>query len=258
MKSEEQIIRIAKNFGNGAHIFVPKGWVGEQIILVKPQKKDIKERIISALNQHLDSIIGAYLFGSYARGEQSEDSDIDLFIVADKKIIIYEKDFEVTCLEQKEIEKAIKLEPILLYSIFSEAKPIINSKLLEELRSKHKPSLNDFNEFFKDCKRMIKVNEDFLESEKNEFISSEAVIYSLVLRMRGLFIIKSLLKENKYSLRLFKTWIKSKLPRINFSAIYKAYKDSKNEKKIKQKIKTSDIRLLLNLLNKEISILENG
>ena len=60
MKSEEQIIRIAKNFGNGAHIFVPKGWVGEQIILVKPQKKDIKERIISALNQHLDSIKGRF------------------------------------------------------------------------------------------------------------------------------------------------------------------------------------------------------
>mgnify|MGYP001577983350 FL=1 len=258
MNNEEQIIRIAKNFGNGAHIFVPKRWAGEQIILVKPQKKDLKERIISALSHHLDSIIGVYLFGSYARGEQSEDSDIDLFIIANKKIKINEKDFEVTCLEQKEIEKAIKLEPILMYSILSEAKPIINSNLLEELKLKYKPSQKDFNEFFKDCKRMIKVNEDFLESEKKEFLSSGAVIYSIVLRMRGIFIIKSLLKGDKYSFKLFNSWIKSKLPEINFSSIYGAYKDSKNEKKIKQKIKTSDIKLLLNLLNKEVSMLDNG
>lgn len=258
MKNEQQIVRIAKNFGNGAHIFVPKEWVGEQIIIIKPQKKALKERIISAFSNNLDSIIGIYLFGSYARGEQTENSDIDLFIIADKKIELNEKDFELTCLEQKEIEKAIKLEPILLYSILSEAKPIINSMLLEELKSKHKPSQKDFSDFFRDSKRMIKVNEDFLKSEKKEFISSEAVIYSLVLRMRGVFIIKSLLKGDKYSLKLFKSWIKSKIPEINFNLIYEAYRDSKSEKKITQKIKTSDIKLLLNLLNKEVSMLNNG
>ncbi len=258
MKNEGQIIRIAKIFGNGAHVFVPKGWAGEQIVLVKPQKKDLRERIFSALNPYLESIIGIYLFGSYARGEQSENSDIDLFVIADKKIKIGEKDFEVTCLDQKEIEKAVKFEPILLYSILSEAKPIINSKLLDELRSTYKISLNDFNEFFEDCKRMIKVNKEFLEREETEFLLSEAVIYSVVLRIRGLFIIQSLLKGKKYSHKLFKSWIKSRLPKIDFNSIYTAYNESKNEKKIKQKIKIKDIKLLLELLIKEISLLENG
>ena len=122
MKNEEQIVRMVKLFGNGAHVFVPKDWTGEEIVLIKPRKKSLKERIISSLDPYLDSIIGVYLYGSYARSEEKKDSDIDLFVIIDKKIKIKAEGFEIICLEQKEIEKAIKLEPLLMYSIFSEAK----------------------------------------------------------------------------------------------------------------------------------------
>ena len=257
MTMEERITRNVKVFGNGAHIFVPKAWAGEQILLVRPKKNTIKERIIEALDPYLDSIIGVYLYGSHARDEQKDDSDIDLFVITDKKIKIRAKGFEIISLEQKEIEKAIKLEPLLMHSILSEAKPIINSGLIEELKSKYKPKLSEFTSFIEDCKRMIKVNEDFIE-EKAHSISSEAVIYSLVLRLRGLFILRSLLEDKPYTHKYFKQWIAKSLPEIDFSTIYEAYRLSKHENKIKQKVKVKDLKILLEFLKNEIHSLENG
>lgn len=257
-ETQGKIFRVARAFGNGAHVLIPKEWIGEQIALVKAQKKGIKERIFSALSEYLDSIVGIYLYGSYARSEQAEDSDIDLFIIADKKIKIRAEGFEIISLEKKDIEKAIKAEPLLIYSILSEAKPIMNSGLLDELRKNHMPKKPDFKSFFKDTWQIIKVNEEFLESEKGDYLSSEAIIYSLVLRLRGLFIIKSILKKSKYTHKSFRSWIKSELPKINFSQIYGAYRSSKNEEKIKQKIKVKDIISLLDFLKNHLSIMENG
>lgn len=257
-EKQEQLIRIVKTFGNGAHVFVPKDWAGEQIFLVRPKNKSVKEKILFALDDYLDSIIGIYLYGSHARDEQEEESDIDILVITDKKIKIKAKGLEIICLEQKEIDKAIRLEPLLIYSILSEGKPIINSKLFEELKIKYVPKIDDFKEFLKDSKRMIKVNEEFLESEKGDYLSSEAIIYSLALRLRGVFIVKSILKGDKYTHKLFKSWIKSKLPMIDFNSIYEAYRISKNEEKIKQKIKVIDIKLLIEFLKNEIDILYNG
>ena len=38
MKLQEQIIREVKKIGNGAHIFTPKEWIGEKVIIVRTKK----------------------------------------------------------------------------------------------------------------------------------------------------------------------------------------------------------------------------
>lgn len=258
MENEEKIVRVVKLFGNGAHVSVPKEWNGEQIILIKPKKKNLNERILSSLEPHLNSIVGVYVYGSYARSEEREDSDIDLFVVTDKKIKLTVKGFEIVCLEQKDIEKAIKLEPLLMHAIISEAKPIINSGLLQQLKLLHKPKLSNFREYFKDCRRIIKLNEVSIESEKGDYLSSEAVIYSLVLRLRGAFIIKSIMSDKKYTHEELNSWIEDRLPQIDFYSVYEAYRRSKNGERVQQKIKVADARSLLKLLKNEISVLENG
>ena len=258
MDNQEQITRMVKSFGNGAHVFVPKDWAGEQIQIIKPAKKSLRERILLELDPYLDSIEGVYLYGSNARSEQVLDSDIDLFVITNKKIKINSKGFEILCLKQEDIEKAVKIEPLLMYSIFSECQTIINSKLIENIKANYEPSLKDFKIFLEDSKRMIKVSEEFLQSENSDYVSGDAVIYSIVLRLRGLFIIHSLLKGKKYSTDLFKKWVKSNLSPTDFDLIYGAYRSSKNEKKFKQKIKVKDLRLLLNFLNKEIIKLIDG
>ncbi len=258
MEHQEQLLRTVKLFGNGAHIFVPREWAGEQIQVIKLQKKKLKERILEVLDPYLESIVGIYLYGSYARGEQEEESDIDLFIITDKKIKIKAEGFEIISLEENMIEKALKSEPVLMYSLFLEAKPIINAQLLEHLRIKAHPRLSDFSEFLNDCKRLIQINKKSLESEKGEYYSGEAVMYSLILRLRGVYLIRLLLRAKKYNTSDFKEWISEKLPHIDFKRIYEAYRSAKREIKIKQKIKVKDLSLLLNLLSAEVKVLANG
>lgn len=257
MENEEKIVRVVKSFGNGAHIFVPKYWEGEKIILVKPVRKSLREKILEVIEPYLENIIGAYLYGSYSRNEQREGSDIDLFIITNKKIKINKKGFEVLCIEEKNIKKSLELEPLLMHAIISEAKPVINIKLLNELKEKYKINLKDFNEFLKSTKNIIKVNKEFLSLEQKEYLSGEAVIYSLVLRLRGVHIINSLLDEKPYSNKSFKMWIKKSLSNIEFDSIYENYLTSKNNKKLKFKIKVNDLIILVGFLDNQLSILEN-
>ena len=252
MINEERIIKVASSFGNGAHIFVPKDWVGEKIVLIKPKSKILKERIIEVLEPYFEYVVGAYLYGSYARKEQTEESDIDLFVIANKNIKIKQKGFEILCCEEKNIKKLIKLEPLIIYSILSEAKTIINSELINKLQIEYKPRLEYFNNFFKETKRIIQIQEGIIESEKKEYIASEAIIYSLILRLRGLFIIKSIIKNEKYAHSSFKEWIINKLPNVDFDSIYRLYSASKNGIKIKERIKLEDIKMLVDFLKEEV------
>ena len=70
--------------------------------------------------------------------------------------------------------------------------------------------------------------------------------------------IKSILSEENYTHKMFNSWITGKLSEIDFDLIYEAYRSSKNDKKIKQQIKVSDIRLLIKFLKSEILKLESG
>lgn len=63
----------------------------------KHHLKDITERIAvlskNVFGEKLDAVI---LYGSYARGEESEDSDIDIMVLADipkEKLFLYKKEF---------------------------------------------------------------------------------------------------------------------------------------------------------------------
>ena len=57
----EQLIRKVGVVGNGAHIFVPKEWIGEKVIVIKAPAKELKEQILDVLNPYLENIEGAYL-----------------------------------------------------------------------------------------------------------------------------------------------------------------------------------------------------
>ncbi len=249
-QSREQIIREARLFGNGAHVFVPKEWAGEHILLIK--EESVEKRIMKVIEPHLAIIKGAYLYGSRARGDFDESSDIDLFIITSKDLKLRAKNFEIICLKEDKIEDAIKVSYMMIYSILAEAKPIINSELLEKLREKYKPKIEYFKEFLESCNRIININEMFLEEDKERGENSGAVIYSLVLRLRGIFIINCLLSKEEYSHEKFIKWVSSKARVLSFENIHEGYREFKNDKKISRKINNDDLLKLLNLLKLEV------
>jgi len=258
MAGQEQIIRKASLIGNGAHIFVPKEWAGEEIVLTRKPKKPMREMVLDVLEPYLEDISGAFLFGSYARGEARTDSDVDLFVVSNKKIKIKKRGFGVVCVQEGKFENALDIAPVIIYSMLSEAKPIINAGFLERLREKYKPKLNDFRDFLEDCHRAIKINESLLEEEDKEYTENTASAYSLILRLRGAFIIRCLLAHKEYSKTLFKDWINSNLPDVDFDSIYNSYVNVKIGRNGRRKLKIKDLLALLELLRKEVNKLRDG
>ena len=62
METKEQLIRIVSQVGNGAHIFAPKEWINEKVLIIRLEKKTIKEQVLEKIYPHLDKIIAVFLF----------------------------------------------------------------------------------------------------------------------------------------------------------------------------------------------------
>ena len=88
MVQEEKIIRKVSEIGNGAHIFAPREWLNEEVILVRIPRKNTKEEILKLLSPYLDRVIAVFLYGSYARNEQNKNSDMDIFVISSEKFIV--------------------------------------------------------------------------------------------------------------------------------------------------------------------------
>ena len=80
--------KIVQKFGNGGHIVLPKEYVGKRIRFTAEPKtfEDVKSEVLEFLKPYLGSILGIYLYGSYARGEQTIDSDVDILAITKHKI----------------------------------------------------------------------------------------------------------------------------------------------------------------------------
>lgn len=241
---KEQIIREVTPIGNGAHVFTPKDWIGEEIVLIRVVKPSLKERVLDILTPYLENIRGVYVYGSYARGEAEKESDIDVLIIANKKFSIKEKGFEIIVLKEEDIIKALEISPVLIYSALAEAKPIMNAELLEKLRKRYKPNTTYFKSYIKETKNMIRINEEILDP------------YSLILRLRGIYIINQLLKNDVYSHKKFRSWIYKNLPKIELDVILLSYKRTKRNK-ANLLIKTEDLNKILSFLKGQTERLEN-
>ncbi|MDD5192291.1 MAG: DUF2080 family transposase-associated protein [Candidatus Nanoarchaeia archaeon] len=252
MIQEEKILRRVTEIGNGAHIFAPKEWLHEEVIIIRVPRKNPKEEILKLIYPHLDKIIAVFLFGSYARNEQEMDSDMDVFVVSSEKFKIRAKDIEVIVIPEDKLETAKRLNPVLFYSMLQEARPIINPSYLEKLKQE-KVRFDYFKDFLKGTESSIKSIQEIMEMDR-KLKNKEApgsVIYSLILRLRGIFIINFLLNKKKYSKKAFLAWLIKNLE-VDFDNIHKVYRAFRDNKKISGKVSVKDAESLLSFIIKEI------
>lgn len=220
--SNEQLIRQVTQVGNGAHVFAPREWLNEKVLIIRLEKKSLKEQIFEKISPYLDKIVAVFLFGSHARKEATLSSDVDLLIIS-KEPLFFKKEegWDIVVVPENKIEEAIKINPILMYSIFREAEVIVNPTFLEKLRSK-KINRALFKSFIKETEDSIVSSKQIIELDKKtgKYIS-DSVIYSVILRLRGLFIINSILKNKKFSNKEFKDILTKE--GFNFKDYYDIY-----------------------------------
>lgn len=238
------MIKEAKQFGNGAQVLVPKEWIGRKVVLSLERKtiNDIKEDVLSKLND-LSKIVSIVLIGSYARMEQEDGSDIDVVIFSTQRFEIKLNNYHIIFINVNKLEEEVSVNPALFKSILDEGIVILNESFLKNINIK-KTYLGYYK---KECLNAYFLNKGFIELDKKQGIISESVIYSAILRLRSLFILKS-----KYSFKEFKRWLIKN--RINeFDKLYELYKYVRDDKEIKEiDIKLiNDIEKANNLLAKE-------
>lgn len=252
MELTKKVIRV----GNSAGVILPREWYGGEakVELVK-KPLNIEEDVLKILKLYLKDILGIYIVGSYARGEETENSDVDIIAISKdiKKEISYGK-YNISIYTLESVEKTLTENPVMIAPRLMEARAIFNENLLQILLSLLKKI--KVKEFIEDTKRIIKINKGLLELEREEV--SDSIIYSLILRLRAVFLIKNILDKKLYSKKLFSEWIikeiKSKEDLNNFYFVYEAVRDNK---KTKIKIKVSTAERLLQFLENEVKKLEN-
>ncbi len=262
---KEQIIKRVVRSGNGGAVWVPKTWLGEEVVIILPKKPklNLKEEILHLLEPHLQDILSVSIYGSYARNEATKESDIDVLVITkDKQFTVFvpDKRIEILVIPLHKMREAIQKYPTLYYQIVCEAEPLINSSVLEELKA-IQIQKKRFLEYLKETEEHIQSNKEFIELDKLDgtYLRSFSVLYSLLLRMRAVFIMKCILTHDVFSNKKFKIWLVGKgISQHEFEECYAVYRQIRDERGILQvKIKIETVERIASLLEQEMKKLED-
>jgi predicted nucleotidyltransferase len=194
----------------------------------------------------LKNILGIYLVGSYARNEETRESDVDALVITDevnKKI--RKGKYEIILISKDNLEKTLRRNAMPLLPMIKEAKPIMNEELINRYKT-IKPNQKNLKWILeitessrKICRESIKISKELDEN------ASDEIMYSLILGLRTVYTIDSL-KNNKISTTKGLIELIEKI--TNSRESYNAYLRVKNEKKTKSVISTEIAEKLNNYI----------
>lgn len=254
--------KIVQRFGNSGHVVLPKEYVGKRIRFILEPKtfQNIKFEILEILKPYLENILGVYLYGSYARSEQTLNSDIDILVITNTKLKIIDKinDYKIVSGTITDTERALNRNAVLVLPIIKEAKTIINPDLLEKYKG-YKFTKKNTKLFLDNSASVLELNEKGINLD----FEIGSLVYSLMLRVRGLLMIRLMLNNKFYSRASLISYLKDN----NFSQdkiedAYKIYsKERDGIKIIKSEIITKDdisrlLSIAKNLLKEVQSLLK--
>jgi predicted nucleotidyltransferase len=237
-----ELIRQTVKVGNSAGVILPKEWLNTEVKVVL-QPRDIEKGIVGLLIKEklLEHVKGIYLIGSYARGEESIESDIDVLVVTDNvnKILNKEK-YEILLISEENLVKKLP-KNLYLISAIKEGVPIINKDLLEKLK-KIRPAIN-LKSYKKEIEGILKINKEMTDfAEENNKKVLDGTIYSLVLRLRELYLLRIIKSNKKVSKKEFLKFVGK--------SCYNAYSRVKRDQKAKDDVGVEDANKLYNLTRK--------
>lgn len=205
-----ELIKPIVRVGNSAGVILPREFLhGRAKIEIMERPLNIKKDIFEILDPYLYDVLGIYLVGSYAREEQNEKSDVDMIVITEKtNKKIKKKPYEIILVTKNNVEEELKRNALPILPMLKEAKPILNETLIDKYRetSLTKENLKWHIELTKSA---LKVNKAGIKLDKlMNSLCSDANAYSLVLRLRGIYLVDCMIKNKLWSTKEFLSLIK--------------------------------------------------
>ncbi|MBS3085106.1 DUF2080 family transposase-associated protein [Candidatus Pacearchaeota archaeon] len=250
-----EIIRKAVRVGNSAGVLLPKKWLNATVkVVLEPLniEKDVLE--IIANEGLLKKTFGAYIVGSYARNEQNIDSDVDILVVTsgvNKKIV--RGKYEIIFISKEEVQRQLNENALPVLAMIKEAKIITNEDLIKEYKN-HPLTKKNLKYHVETTKSAMNVVNRYIKlaKEAGENVS-DAATYSLILRLRTLYIIDCIRKKEQWSKREFLMLIKKISGSLN---AYEIYLNVKSRNTLGYGLKREEAEKLMNYINKKIKDVE--
>lgn len=250
-----ELIKNTIRVGNSAGVLLPKEFLNTQVKIVL-QPLNIEKDVLDILLKEkvLSNVFGVYLVGSYARNEQTIDSDIDILVITDNlndKIVSGKYDLMLVSKDLVDEKMEKNIFPLLPMMI--EAKPIINKFLLDNYANTP-ITKNNLKWHIDTTKSAMDVVMEYIKlAEETGKEVSDAASYSLVLRLRTIYLIDCLKKRKKWTKEEFLGLIK----KISGSlTAYERYLESKNKNTKEFKLPINEAKKLMSYNNKKIRGIE--
>ena len=251
-KQKQELIKPIVRVGNSAGVILPREWLNGKVrVELVERPLNIKKDILEILDDYLEDIVGIYIVGSYARGEQTKESDVDVLVITNRiNKRLEKKHYEIIMTTKDVVEDEMKRNVLPLLPMIKEAKVLMNSDLIErwkktELTKKNlKPHIELTKSALKVVDAALKVDKDM--KEKNV---GDAIAYSLVLHLRSLYLIDRMKKGKKWSTKGLKGLIKKITGSLK---AYDGYLRIKNKEKIREELPIEEAENLYFYIKKEI------
>ncbi len=244
-------IKKAVKSGNSSAVILPKAWLNKEVRveLVKKNPETILLDIIDIVKKYIDlkEIIGIYLAGSYARGEQEEESDIDILVISENidKEMIHEGIYNILIVSKELLNQKLEYDLFPIGQMIKEAKALINSSYLDSIEVKI--TKKNVKWYIDTTKEKLELIKELLKNAKEEV--NNKIIYTLILRIRTLYIIQGLINNQAYSKKDFMkliTKIAGKIP-------YESYLSVKNNSEETNKTTKEEAEKLYYYLKKQLN-----
>ena len=253
---ENELIKSTIRVGNSAGVLLPKEFLNTQVKIIL-QPLNIEKDILDILLQEkvLPKVLGVYLTGSYARNEQTIESDIDVLVITDGLNDRIEKGkYDLMLVSKELVDEKMRKNIFPLIPMMIEAKAIINKELLSKY-IKTPLTIKNLKWHIDTTKSAMRVVKEYIKlaKETKEKVMN-AASYSLILRLRTIYLINCLKKNKLWTKKEFLSLIKKTAGSLT---AYEEYlKIKAGDRKIKDKLPIKEAENLMNYNNNKIQEIE--
>ncbi len=253
---KQELVRQIVRVGNSAGVILPKEWLnGKARIELIEKPLNIRTDVLGILEFYLEDVIGIYLAGSYARGEENKESDVDILVITRKtNKRINSGKYEITLISKDRMKNALEKNALPIIPMLLEAKTLLNEELIENYRKESALNRTNLKSRIELCKSALAIDREMIKLDE-EWPSncSDAVAYSLVLNLRAVYIVDKLGRGKMPSVKE----LKSLIIKICGSLLaYEGYLRVKKNKRAKEELPVGEAKKLYEYVVRKLREIE--